>query len=158
MGQFADAVSARLRERLASDAPTLEWTTERDVAVTPVDVAGDGSDLLVAAELEWRRADPSEDAAKPFRHLSEGHIDAARVVVVYLFSRYYDLVRGGHSSKRRNAEFVGEVAAATLDGLSYHPVTLDIDPPKRDCDRPDGWWVAVDGAATVAGEFAGRAD
>jgi hypothetical protein len=111
VGCFADDVNACLRDRLASDRPALEWTTERDVAGTPVDVAGDGDRRLVAVELEWRRADPSDNAAKLFRHLSEGSIDADHVVVVHLFTRYYDLASGGHSAKRKSAEFVGEVAA-----------------------------------------------
>jgi hypothetical protein len=151
VGRFADEVNDRLRTTLASDAPALAWSTERHVAGTPVDVAGDGPDRLVAVELEWRRADPSDNAAKLFRHLSAGSIEADRVVVVHLFTRYYDLARGGVSSKRRNAEFVGSVAADTLDGLSYHPVTVDIDPPKRGGDRPAGWQDAVTRVAeTVA--------
>jgi hypothetical protein len=151
VGRFADEVNDRLRTTLASDAPALAWSTERYVAGTPVDVAGDGPDRLVAVELEWRRADPSDNAAKLFRHLSAGSIEADRVVVVHLFTRYYDLARGGVSSKRRNAEFVGSVAADTLDGLSYHPVTVDIDPPKRGGDRPAGWQDAVTRVAeTVA--------
>jgi hypothetical protein len=151
VGRFADEVNDRLRTTLASDAPALAWSTERHVAGTPVDVAGDGPDRLVAVELEWRRADPSDNAAKLFRHLSAGSIEADRVVVVHLFTRHYDLSRGGVSSKRRNAEFVGSVAADTLDGLSYHPVTVDIDPPKRGGDRPAGWQDAVTRVAeTVA--------
>jgi hypothetical protein len=153
MGSFARDVAARLRERLATDRPVLDWATEHHVAGTPVDVAGSGDDLLVAVELEWRRADPSDNAAKLFRHLSEGAIDADRVVVVHLFTRYYDLASGGVSAKRKNAEFVGNVAANTLDGLSYHPVTVDLDPPKRGGERPDGWQAAVDEVAVVAGEL-----
>lgn len=131
----------------------MDWTTERYVAGTPVDVAGDDDGRLVAVELEWRRADPSDNAAKLFRHLSEGSIDAERVVVVHLFTRHYDLVSGDHSSKRKNAEFVGRVAARTLDGLSYHPVTFDLDPPKRGADRPEGWQAATDAAAARVGEL-----
>jgi len=154
MGEFARDVAARLRERLATDRPSLDWTTEYHVAGTPVDVVGSGEDLLVAVELEWRRADPSDNAAKLFRHLSEGSIEADRVVVVHLFTRYYDLARGGVSSKRQNAEFVGNVASDTLDGLSYHPVTVDLDPPKRGGERPDGWQAAVDEAAATVSELA----
>jgi len=158
MGAFARDVAARLRERLATDRPALDWATEHHVAGTPVDVAGSEDDLLVAVELEWRRADPSDNAAKLFRHLSEGAIDADRVVVVHLFTRYYDLASGGVSAKRKNAGFVGNVAANTLDGLSYHPVTVDLDPPKRGGERPDGWQAAVDEAAAVVGELSKDAD
>jgi hypothetical protein len=151
VGRFADEVNDRLRTTLASDAPALAWSTERHVAGTPVDVAGDGPDRLVAVELEWRRADPSDNAAKLFRHLSEGTIDADRLLVVHLFTRYYDLASGGHSSKRKNAEFVGRMAARTLDSLSYHPVTFDLDPPKRGADRPEGWQTAADAAVERVG-------
>jgi hypothetical protein len=153
VGRFADDVNARLRDGLASDHPAMDWTTERYIAGTPVDVAGEGDGRLVAVELEWRRADPSDNAAKLFRHLSEGAIDAERLVVVHLFTRHYDLASGGHSSKRQNAEFVGEVAARTLDGLTYHPLTFDLDPPTRGADRPEGWQAAADAAATRIGEL-----
>ena len=155
MGRFADEGSALLCDHLASAVPDLAWSTERSVAGTPVDVAGDGDGVLVAVELEWRRADPSDNAAKLFRHLAEGTVDADRVVVVHLFTRYYDLARGGVSAKRENAEFVGRVAARTLEGFSYHPVTVALDPPKRGGERPDGWREAVDEAAATVAEIAG---
>jgi hypothetical protein len=151
MGRFADAVSDHLRAGLADRAPRFDWATEYDVAGTPVDVGGvhrpaaDGTEL-VAVELEWRRADPADNAAKLFRHLAEGRIDADRVTVVHLFTRYYDLVSGGVSAKRANAEFVGSVAAETLDALTYHPLTFDLDPPKRGADRPSEWRAAADAA------------
>jgi hypothetical protein len=149
VGRFATDVNAYLRGTLASDAPALDWTTEHYVAGTPVDVAGTDGERLVAVELEWRRADPADNAAKLFRHLAEGSVDAARVTVVHLFTRYYDLASGGHSSKRRNAEFVGRVAADRLDALAYQPVTFDLDPPKRGGERPDEWRAAADGAAAA---------
>jgi hypothetical protein len=154
VGRLADEGNALLCDHLASAVPDLAWSTERSVAGTPVDVAGDGDGVLVAVELEWRRADPSDNAAKLFRHLAEGTVDADRVVVVHLFTRYYDLARGGVSAKRENAEFVGRVAARTLEGFSYHPVTVDLDPPKRGGERPDDWREAVDEAAATVAEIA----
>ena len=146
MGEFATDVSASLRDRLAGRTPGWDWETERYVAGTPVDVVGEHGSRFVAVELEWRRADPADNAAKLFRHLAEGTLDADRVAVVQLFTRYYDLASGGVSSKRENAEFVGCVAAATLDALSYHPVTFALDPPKRGGERPEGWRDAADAA------------
>lgn len=151
MGRFADAVNEHLRTGLADRAPRFDWHTEYDVAGTPVDVGGvhgpaAGETELIAVELEWRRADPADNAAKLFRHLAEGRIDADRVTVVHVFTRYYDLASGGVSSKRKNAEFVGSVAAETLAALAYHPLTFDLDPPKRGADRPSGWRSAADAA------------
>ena len=143
MGAFADAVNDRLRAGLAERRPRFEWTREHRVAGTPVDVAGVTPDHLVAVELEWRRADPADNAAKLFRHIHEGSVDR-RVTVCQVFTRYYDLVSGGVSSKRANAEFVGRVAARTLSDLSYHAVAFDLDPPKRGADRPTGWTEAAD--------------
>jgi hypothetical protein len=143
VGVFADAVNDRLREGLAERRPGFEWTREHRVAGTPVDVAGVTPDRLVAVELEWRRADPADNAAKLFRHIHEGNVDR-RVTVCQAFTRYYDLASGGVSSKRANAEFVGRVAARTLPDLSYHAVEFDLDPPKRGADRPTGWVGAAD--------------
>ena len=154
MGRFAADVNDRLRKRLTSDAPAPDWTNERNVAGTSVDVAGNDDGLLVAVDPEWRRADPSDDAAELFRHPSEGAIDADHVVVGQVFTRHYDLEGGGHSSKRLNAEFVGAVAARTLDALPYHPVTVDIGPPTHGGDRPDGWWAAADEAASTVAQLA----
>jgi hypothetical protein len=145
VGAFADAVNDRFREGLAERRPGFEWTREHRIAGTPVDVAGVTPDHLVAVELEWRRADPADNAAKLFRHIHEGRVDR-RVTVCQVFTRYYDLVSGGVSSKRANAEFVGRVAARTLSDLSYHAVAFDLDPPKRGADRPTGWIEAADGA------------
>lgn len=148
MGAFADEVNERLRERLLALAPEFEWTTEHYVAGTPVDVVGVGDGEVVCVELEWRRADPADNTAKLFRHLVEGALDAERVRVYQLFTRYYDLASGGVSSKRENAEFVGRVAARSVPALVYEPVTLEIDPPKRGGARPEGWRGAVDETAT----------
>lgn len=145
MGEFADAVNDHLRDGLAERLPRFEWTCEHHVAGTPVDVAGVTPDHLVAVELEWRRADPADNAAKLFRHIHEGSVDR-RVTVCQVFTRYYDLVSGGVSSKRANAEFVGRVAERTIPDLSYHAIEFDLDPPKRGADRPTGWTEAADGA------------
>jgi hypothetical protein len=144
VGELARAVQDRLRDGLATARPELDWQVEYRVAGTPVDVAGGGRNTLLLVELEWRRADPSDNAAKLFRHLADGQFDADRVVVAHLFTGYYDLARGGVSSKRNNAEFVGRVAADTFERLSYHPVDLAIDPPKRGGDLPADWQEAVD--------------
>lgn len=147
MGEFADAVNDRLRDRLAALDSTFDWETEHYIAGTPVDVAGVGADALVCLELEWRRADPADNTAKLFRHLSEEAVSSDRVHVFQVFTAYYDLASGGVSAKRKNAEFVGRVAARTFPELTYEAVELNIDPPKRDGPRPDGWRTAVDAVA-----------
>lgn len=152
MGRFATDVGKRLADRLAAARPAFEWETEHRLGATPVDVGGRSADRLVLVELEWRRADPADNAAKLFRHAVEGSIATGRVAVVQVFTRYYDLVSGGVSSKRLNAEFVGHTAADTLDGFSYRPLTIDIDPPKRGGERPDGWQAAVDATAGTIAE------
>jgi hypothetical protein len=128
------------------------WETEFEVGATRVDVAGRLGSRRVLVELEWRRADPADNAAKLFRHLQEGRLDADRIDVCQLFTDYYRLARGGYSVKRENATFVGRVAADALDRLLYTPVDLRIDPPTRGSDLPDGWKSAADAAAdTVVG-------
>jgi hypothetical protein len=149
MGEFAATVQARIRDGLADRHPHLAWETELDVGGTPVDVAGQSEERLVAVELEWRRADPVANTAKLFRHLESGALDASQVAVVQVFSGYYDLAGGGVSSKRLDAEFVGRVAADAFEALSYCPLDLHVDPPKRGGDRPPDWERAVDDA--VAG-------
>ena len=122
---------------------------------TPVDVAGecDPDDPTVFIELEWRRADPADNAVKLFRHL-DGTEAGSEVRVFQLFTRYYDLSSGGVSSKRENAEFVGDLAADTLERVTYHPLTLDVEPPKRGGELPDDWETAVESAAdAVAGRL-----
>jgi hypothetical protein len=155
MGEFAATVQARIRDGLADRHPHLAWETEIDVGGTPVDVAGQSEERLVAVELEWRRADPVANTAKLFRHLESGALDASQVAVVQVFSGYYDLAGGGVSSKRLDAEFVGRVAADALEALSYCPLDLHVDPPKRGGDRPDGWEMAVDDAVATVSECVG---
>lgn len=139
VGQNAERVQERLAACLAERIPDRIWETEYRVGGTPVDVAGTtDSDGLYLVELEWRRADPADNTAKIFRHATDT-IDGRDVHVFQLFTRYYGLADGGVSSKRKNAEFVGRTAADSLDGLSYTAVSLDIQPPKRGGELPDGW-------------------
>ncbi|WP_336136545.1 hypothetical protein [Natronomonas amylolytica] len=146
MGEFADEVADNLRDALADRLDSHAWATERYIGRTPVDVVGEGEPLLLV-ELEWRRADPSNNTVKLFRHLVEDNFDGGEVHLVQLFSRYYDLQSGGVSSKRANAEFVGKRVPMTVDDVTYTPLTLAVDPPKRGGERPDGWREAVDWAA-----------
>jgi hypothetical protein len=118
-------------------------------------VAGDG-DALVLVELEWRRADPANNTVKLLRELVETELSApyTAVHVVQLFTRYYDLQSGSVSTKRRNAEFVGERVADTVAAATFAGVTLD--PPKRGGDLPEGWRDAVgDAADRIAREVGG---
>jgi hypothetical protein len=68
---------------------------------------------------------------------------------VQLFTAYYDLARGGVSSKRRNAEFVGARLAASFPHVSYHGVSLPLAPPRADGTLPDGWRASVDDAVAA---------
>jgi len=147
MGETATLVQRRLREHLAGCLPRYEWREEYAVGDTPVDVAGVG-DALVLVELEWRRADPANNTAKLFRELVETDPGSANdtVHILQLFSRYYDLASGGVSTKRRNAAFVGERVAETVQTATYTAVTLDIDPPKRGGDLPEEWSESVEDA------------
>lgn len=154
MGEHARRVQERLRDHLRERDGDREWHLEEHVAGTPVDLVGrpgdhSDDDLLTLVELEWRRADPADNAAKLFRHLAEGAegVAAAEVCVVQIFTAYYDLARGGYSSKRLNAEFVGRAAADSLDRVTYRAVDLEIDPPKRGGELPAGWQEAVAAAA-----------
>lgn len=147
MGAHAERIAEALGDRLAIALPDFEWNTEHPVGGTPVDVAGHDDGITVVVEIEWRRADPSDNAAKLFRHLDEGLLEFDRVIIVQLFSRYYDLASGGPSSKRRNAEFVGGRAADAHDRLTYRSVGLDVVPPQRGRPLPDEWPAAVDAAA-----------
>jgi len=148
MGSFADDVGAYLRRELSARRP-IPWETEYRIGGTPVDLGGAAGERLVLVELEWRRADPADNAAKLCRHVAEGRIDADAVVVFQLFTRYYDLASGGVSSKRKNAEFVGRTAADVFDHVTYHPVEFGVVPPKRGGDRPDGWRDAADAVVTT---------
>ncbi|WP_435180742.1 hypothetical protein [Halorussus sp. AFM4] len=148
MGEFADDVRDRLRDALAERRPSLDWTTEYTIRRTPVDVVGASDRRFVAVELEWRRADPVNNTAKLFYYADEGEMDRYdEVVVCQLFSGYYDLASGGTSSKREVAEFVGETAAASVERVSFHPLRLPIDPPKRGGERPDDWRARTDETA-----------
>ncbi|WP_137286663.1 hypothetical protein [Halorussus salinisoli] len=148
MGEFAEAVRDRLRDALAEQLPSLGWQTERRIRRTPVDVVGTDDARFVAVELEWRRADPVNNTAKLFYYAEDGEIDEYdEVVVCQLFSGYYDLASGGVSSKREVAEFAGETAAESVERVSFHPLRLPIDPPKRGGERPGGWRARTDETA-----------
>lgn len=159
MGEHARRIQKRLAEGLSAARPDAEWTVEHRVGGTPVDVVGSTADRFVLVELEWRRADPADNAAKLFRHLAEesdalegtdGRRDA---VVVQVFTEYYDLVSGGVSSKRKNATFVGDAAAEYLDRVSYRAVDLAIDPPKAGGELPADWRSATDAAVESIREY-----
>jgi hypothetical protein len=57
--------------------------------------------------------------------------------VFQLFTRYYELADSSLSSRRKDAEFVGEAAAGSLGGLSYTAFSLDVRPPKRGGGVPE---------------------
>ncbi|WP_227134098.1 hypothetical protein [Halorubellus salinus] len=156
MGEFARTLQTALRDGLAARATAFEWSEEYGVGGTPVDVAGvtaesdrgpphdDAPSVLVAVELEVRRADPANNTVKLLRNLETGALDRFdRVVVCQVFTAYYDLVNGGVSTKRENATFVGRLAADAHEHVSYHAVDLPVDPPKRGADPPDGWEASV---------------
>jgi hypothetical protein len=147
MGEFADDVAFRLKKQLAQQRPHYTWETEYRVAETPVDIAGIVGDHYVLIELEWRRADPADNAAKIFRHLSTNDIPADQVIILQLFTNHYDLSSGGVSSKRKDAEFVGETAAELLEHLTYYPIDFEIDPPKSGEERPPQWKYVTDSTA-----------
>jgi hypothetical protein len=147
MGEFAEAVQEYLHESLSEKHPTIDWHMEYDIGGTPVDLAGEVSDHICLIELEWRRADPADNAAKIFRHLDTNTIEATQVTVLQVFTKYYDLKRGGIKSKRKNAEFVGTVAADTYEELSYTPLTFSLDPPKRGAEWPSQWQDIADATA-----------
>jgi hypothetical protein len=151
VGELARRVQERFRDRLAAARPELDWTVEYSIAGTRVDVGGVGGPTVLV-ELEWRRADPADNTAKLFRHIAEGQLPE-RVVVAQVFTEKYDLVSGGVNSRRKNAEFVGRVAADTFDRLSYAPVDLAIDPPKRGETLPDDWRESVGETATTIADL-----
>ncbi|WP_232686976.1 hypothetical protein [Halobacterium zhouii] len=152
MGEFTDDVHAALRDALASHDTARDWRTEWYADRTPVDVAGvPGDDSpLVFVEVEMRRADPANNPVKLARHAADGEFDAP-VLLVQVFSGYYDLDSGGVSSKRENATFVGCLAEESVDGFDYHAVDLRFTPPKRGRREPENWRDAVE---DVAGEIA----
>ena len=156
MGELATAVQTYFRERLAESCPSVTWETEYQVAGTPVDVAGFAGQRRYLVELEWRRADPADNAAKLFRHLDAGEFDGEQVSVFQVFTGYYDLKRGGVSSKRKNAEFVGRVGEETVDTLSYTAVDFDLVPPKRGGTPPVDWETDADAVIeSLRGEIHG---
>jgi hypothetical protein len=147
VGRNAERVQERLATVLGERIPDAEWETEYGVGGTPVDIGGaTETGGLYLIELEWRRADPADNAAKIFRHASET-VGGRDVYLFQLFTRYYELSDGGVSSKRKNAEFVGKTAAQTVDGLRYAAVSLDVQPPKRGGELPDGWRLEVSSVA-----------
>ena len=139
MGEFAGAVQEYLHKSLSEKHSSIDWHTEYDIGGTPVDLAGEALDHVYLIELEWRRADPADNAAKIFRHLNTNSIEVTQVTVLQVFTQYYDLKRGGVNSKRKNAEFVGSVAADTYEELSYTPILFPLDPPKRGAEWPSDW-------------------
>ena len=147
MGEFADEVVHRLKDHLAQFSSSYAWETEYPIAQTSIDIAGIDGDRYVLIELEWRRADPADNAAKIFRHLSTKETPADQVRILQLFTNHYDLISGGVSSKRKNAEFVGETAAELLEHLTYHSIDFEIDPPKSGEDRPPQWEDITDSTA-----------
>lgn len=84
------------------------------------------------------------NTAKLFYYADDGKIENDEVIICQLFSGYYDLESGGHSSKREVAEFLGETAAESVGRVSFHPFGLLIDPPKKGGNRPEGWQVRID--------------
>lgn len=147
MGAFADDVVDRLKNRLNQKATSHDWEAEYRISGTPVDLAGITANSHILIELEWRRADPADNTAKIFRHLSGSSPIKESTTVIQLFTNYYDLASGGVSSKRKNAEFVGSVASESLDDLRYCPVEFDIDPPKAGGEMPPIWKEETDSMA-----------
>lgn len=152
MGAFARDVQKHLQNHLTTEHSRFHWSVEHTVAGTPVDVVGEDEDTLVCIELEWRRADPTNNTAKLFRHLSNGTLTATSVIFCQIFSDYYDLASGGVSSKRLNAEFVGQVASDALSGLSYHSIEFAMVPPKRNAARPEDWQTVANETAAAIGQ------
>jgi hypothetical protein len=149
MGKFANSVRDYICDSLAVHYPTGRWAPEFNISGTPVDVAGRNADYLYLVELEWRRADPADNTIKIFRHLQEVGVDATHVILFQIFTDYYNLSRGGVSSKRQNAEFVGELAAHTFEKLSYSAIDFEMDPPKRGEPWPDTWKEVADSTVTA---------
>lgn len=139
MGEFAEAVQEYMCNSLSTRVSNLNWQTEYNIAGTPVDIVGKTGQKLYLIELEWRRADPADNTAKIFRHLESGELDADELIVFQIFTNHYSLSSGGISSKQKNAEFVGTVAAETYNYLTYVSVPFKMEPPSRGNSWPDGW-------------------
>jgi hypothetical protein len=153
VGEFARTVQTAIRDGLAATTEWFEWHEEYAVGSTPVDVvgvprgasAGASERVLVAVELEVRRADPANNTVTLLRALDAGGLDwYDRVVVCQVFSAYYDLVSGGVSTKRENAAFVGRLAERADDRVAFHAIDFPVDPPKRGDDPPADWTHGVD--------------
>jgi len=148
VGAFADDLHAALRDALASRDTSRDWQTEWYVRRTPVDVAGvpgDAAAPVVLVEVEVRRADPANNPVKLARYADAGDFDRP-VRLAHVFTDYYDLA-DGVSSKRENAEFVGDLVAESLDDFRYDALSLPVSPPKRGSDPPAGWRDAVENVA-----------
>lgn len=143
MGKIATRIQRELAELLKREYQETDWRVEQEVAGTPVDIHGETDQHSIIIELEWRRADPADNTAKLFRHLEEGSLGSSNILVLQLFTEYYDLSRGGVSSKRRNAEFIGQKAAEASDRFEYSAVDFPLDPPKGDTELQDGWQSSV---------------
>lgn len=139
MGELATEFQSYLCNQLSESYPSLDWKTEHHIAGTPIDIAGVGDEVLLLIELEWRRADPADNSAKLFRHLTTGQVEQNHVTVVQVFTGYYDLATGGVSSKRKNAEFIGHIAEDAIDSLSYYSVDFDPEPPTQGNDWKEDW-------------------
>lgn len=143
MGKIATRIQRELAELLKREYQETDWQVEQEVAGTPVDIYGKTDHHSIMIELEWRRADPADNTAKLFRHLEEGSLNSSNILVLQLFTEYYDLSRGGVSSKRKNAEFIGQKAAEASDRFEYSAVDFRLDPPKGDTELQDGWQSSV---------------
>ena len=149
MGEFAKAVQNYICELLAEQYPEGNWQTEFNIGGTSVDIGGSNEDYQYIIELEWKRADPANNTAKIFRHLQDEQLEAECIVFFQIFTDYYGLSHGGISSKRKNAEFVGKIAAQTFEKLSYSIVAFDMDPPKRGESWPDTWKESANETANI---------
>ena len=155
MGEFAEAIQEYLHESLSEKHPSIDWHTEYDIGSSPVDLAGEALNRIYLIELEWRRADPADNAAKIFPYLDINAIEATRVTVLQVFTQFYNLKRGGVKSKQKNAEFVDSVAADAYEEFSYTVITFPLDPPKRSAEWPNDWQDIADTAvSTIADSVA----
>lgn len=156
MGHFSRLAQSYFLKKLTNCYTACKWEKEYSIAGTPVDLAGTCDEVLILIELEWRRADPADNSAKLFRHLSTGQIEFSNIIVIQVFTAYYDLAQGGVSSKRKNAEFVGQVAADAIDHLSYYSVDFDLEPPKRGQEWQDDWQSAAESTVNKVQEHIKR--
>lgn len=139
MGKNADKVQERMEDVFRQLKPGYDWDTEYSIEDTPVDISGLSGDSIFLVELEWRRADPADNIAKIFRHIEAENLEEDQVKIVQIFTAYYDLKRGGVSSKRNNAEFVGKITTQSIQKVTYHAVDFDLAPPKEDEELSKNW-------------------